>query len=137
MIGSLRHVWRYVWPLPNTLLGGLLGGLGCLGGGRVQIVAGVLEVHGRWLECILQRATPLPGGVAAITFGHVILGRDALTLARVRSHERVHVAQYERWGPLFLPAYLAASAWAWARRGDAYRDNPFEREARRLSGELD
>jgi hypothetical protein len=41
----------------------------------------------------------------------------------------VHVRQYERWGPLFVPAYVLCSAVIWSRGGDAYRDNPFEREA--------
>jgi tetratricopeptide (TPR) repeat protein len=46
-----------------------------------------------------------------------------------REHERVHVRQYERWGPLFIPLYLAAAAIAWWKGLDPYRDNPFEREA--------
>jgi hypothetical protein len=50
-------------------------------------------------------------------------------LDETRAHERVHVAQCERWGPLFVPAYLAAGAWAWARGRHPYFDNPFEREA--------
>jgi hypothetical protein len=50
-------------------------------------------------------------------------------LDHCRTHELVHVRQYERWGPLFVPAYLASSAIIWLRGGDPYRDNPFEREA--------
>ncbi len=50
-------------------------------------------------------------------------------LRDVLSHERIHVRQVERWGPLFLPAYVLASVVAQARGLDAYRDNPFEREA--------
>ena len=34
-----------------------------------------------------------------------------------------------RWGLLFVPAYLACSAWLWLRGYDAYLDNPFEVEA--------
>jgi hypothetical protein len=45
----------------------------------------------------------------------------------------VHVRQYERWGPLFIPAYFAASGWAWWKGGHAYLDNPFEVEAYRIS----
>jgi hypothetical protein len=62
----------------------------------------------------------------------VILGTHAQQLACLRAHERVHVRQCERWGPLFLPAYLVAGAWQWARGRNAYRDNPFEVEASRL-----
>jgi hypothetical protein len=47
----------------------------------------------------------------------------------VRRHERVHVAQYERLGPLFFIAYGASSLGAWCRNGCPYRDNRFEQEA--------
>jgi hypothetical protein len=61
--------------------------------------------------------------------GHVVLGRTGHCLDSCRTHELVHVRQYERWGPLFIPAYVACSVFIWFRGGDAYRDNPFEREA--------
>jgi hypothetical protein len=64
-----------------------------------------------------------------MTLGHVVIGRDAVSLENTRSHERVHVEQYERWGPLFVPAYLLASLWAIARRRHPYFDNAFEQEA--------
>jgi hypothetical protein len=67
---------------------------------------------------------------AAITLGHVILAVDQATLDQWRDHERVHVAQAERWGPLFPFAYAIASVVARAKGGDGYRDNVFEREAR-------
>ena len=51
--------------------------------------------------------------------------------AGVRAHELVHVRQYERWGPLFVPAYLAASAWMLVSGRDPYYDNHFERAAYR------
>ena len=63
------------------------------------------------------------------TLGHVVLGCDAHSLDWSRSHERVHVAQYERWGPFFLPVYAAASAWAVMTGRHFYRDNAFEVEA--------
>ena len=47
-----------------------------------------------------------------------------------RAHERVHVRQYEWWGPLFVPAYLLAGLWALIHGGHPYFDNRFEREAR-------
>ena len=64
---------------------------------------------------------------------HVVLGLDGPTLDRTRAHERVHVRQCERWGPLFLPAYGLASLLAWWRGHDAYRENRFEREAYRVA----
>jgi hypothetical protein len=60
----------------------------------------------------------------------VVIGRDARALELTRAHERVHVRQYELWGPLFLPAYFAAGAYALVRGRDPYFDNRFEREAR-------
>jgi hypothetical protein len=68
-----------------------------------------------------------------MTLGHVVLGLNQKALADTRAHERVHVRQCERWGPLFLPAYGLASAVAWARGQDAYRENRFEREAYRAA----
>jgi hypothetical protein len=66
---------------------------------------------------------------AAMTLGHVILAVDQPTLDRWRAHERVHVRQAERWGPLFPLAYAAASAAAWGRGKDPYLENFFELEA--------
>jgi hypothetical protein len=73
----------------------------------------------------------LPGTFrfSAITFGHVILGLSEASLAAARSHEHVHVAQYEAWGPFFLFAYAASSAWQLVRGRRIYRDNFFERQA--------
>ena len=68
-----------------------------------------------------------------MTWGHVILGQTAAALDISREHELVHVRQYERWGPLFIPAYLLCSAVIWLRGGDPYRDNPFERQAYRIA----
>jgi hypothetical protein len=60
---------------------------------------------------------------------HIVVGCDIHCLERTRRHERVHVRQVERWGPLFIPAYFTASLIARLRGGDAYLDNCFEREA--------
>lgn len=100
--------------------------------GRLRVVEGVIEVHGPLVKWMLTHGTPLPGGASAMTFGHVVLGVSEAALERTRAHERVHVRQYERWGPLFLPAYLAASVWAFVRGRHVYLDNPFEREAFRV-----
>ncbi|MGL5096793.1 MAG: hypothetical protein ACRDD1_14455, partial [Planctomycetia bacterium] len=66
---------------------------------------------------------------AALTLGHVVLGRDRARLDATRAHEAVHVRQYETWGPFFIPLYLGLSAVLYLRGRDAYRENPFEREA--------
>ncbi|MBC8351789.1 MAG: hypothetical protein H8E66_07355 [Planctomycetes bacterium] len=117
-----------MWASPATLLGLSAGCIGLLMGGAAQRRGHVLEFHGgfaRWvLEC-------MPNGqfVLAMTLGHTILGKTDAALDITRDHEMVHVRQYERWGPLFLPAYLLASLWLWLAGRDAYRDNPFERDA--------
>lgn len=64
-----------------------------------------------------------------MTLGHVILGQSREVLAAIRAHELVHVRQYERWGPLFLPAYGLCALWQCIRGRHGYWDNPFEREA--------
>ena len=122
-------MFRYVWAAPATALG-LVFALLALRGGRIALVEGVVEAHGPLVRWALTHLAVVHGGVAAITFGHVVLGRDGDALEWSRAHERVHVAQYERWGLLFLPAYVAASLWAFVRGGDFYLDNAFERAAR-------
>ena len=125
----------YAWAFPNTAVGLLAMTLGALCSERVgarttqRVVDGVLEVHGGLVTWLLTHCTLLDGGASAMTLGHVVLGRDERLLDLTRSHERVHVRQCERWGPLFLPAYLLASFYIFLRGGRAYRDNPFEREA--------
>jgi hypothetical protein len=120
--------------MPNTLVGLTLTLLALLSGGRTRLHQGVLETHGGIVRFLLRRCTPLPGGAAAITFGHCVLAVDRDTLDWTRRHERVHVRQAERWGPLFIPAYLLASLWASLRRRHFYRDNAFEREAYGTAG---
>jgi len=116
-------VLRYLWPAPWSLFGLALGAAMLAAGGRVRRVQGALEFSGGALA-------RLPGATTAITFGHVILGRSAAGLDALRAHEQVHVRQYERWGPFFVPAYLAEGAWQWLHGRQAYRDNRFEVEAR-------
>jgi hypothetical protein len=119
----------YLWALPTTLIGLVFVPLAMLTRGGVRVVSGVVEVYGGWVEIFLRRCTLLPNGASAMTLGHVVLGRDETQLDLTRAHERVHVRQVERWGPLFIPAYLIASLIQWARGKRAYDDNPFEREA--------
>jgi hypothetical protein len=123
---------RYLWASPNTTIGLLLASLVLLTRGRAQAVDGVLEVYGGIAAAALARL-PLAGGAAAITFGHVVIARDRALLTLTRRHERVHVRQYELWGPLFLPAYLLASLWSVVIGAGAYEGNYFEREAARRS----
>jgi len=122
---------RYVWALPNTVVGLLLVPCALLPRGGNRLVNGVLEVHGPLIASILRHAVPLRGGASAITLGHIVLGRDAVSLDITRRHERVHVRQCEIWGPAFIPAYLIASFWALINGTGAYTGNYFERQASR------
>jgi hypothetical protein len=119
---------RYLWASPNTLIGLAFALAGLAGGGRARVFRGVLEVHGPGIRWLLDRM-PSRTAVQALTLGHVVLGRDRRALESTRAHEAVHVRQYERWGPAFLPAYAVASLLAGLRGGDPYRHNRFERAA--------
>lgn len=121
-------IFALFWASPWTACGLAAGLLGLLTGGGVQRVGRVIEFHGGLIDRVL-RWVPIAGGASAMTLGHCVLGRTKADLVRSRRHELVHVAQYERWGPLFVPAYLACSAWMWLRGRDSYLDNPFEVEA--------
>ena len=123
----MRKLLSYVWASPCSLLGLLLGMVLLLFGGSVQRVDGVLEFAWR-------RRGPAPVfPIAAITFGHVVLGLSRPTLAHWRAHEHVHVRQYERWGLVFFLAYPLSGLWQWCRGRSAYWHNPFEVQARQLS----
>ena len=113
----------YLWPFPCTLTGIALGLLLC---GRFRLVSGVIEIHGPRVAEVLNRLL-IPA--AAMTLGHVVFGQTEEMLRITRSHERVHVRQYERWGVLFVPAYLLLFLYLELSGRDGYRENPFEREA--------
>jgi hypothetical protein len=117
-----------LWASPWTLVGVAIGLITLLTGGGAQRRRGVLEFYGGASKWLLDRIQN-PDNAIALTLGHVVLGATPAALDVVREHELVHVRQYERWGPFFVPAYLLSSLWAWTRGGDAYRDNAFEREA--------
>ena len=119
---------RYLWASPASLVGlaGATVAFAC--GARAHYLDGVLEVGGGRLRALL-RNVPMLDGFEAITLGHVVIGLDDAALERSRAHERVHVAQYERWGVLFFAAYLGSSLIAFLQGRDPYHDNRFEREA--------
>jgi hypothetical protein len=127
----LQRGFKLAWASPYTVLGLTLGLLAMFRGGRIQRVDGVWEIEGPLIGWMLDRL-PLQH-VAAMTLGHTVLGRSSFWLEQTRLHERVHVRQYEQWGPLFPCAYLAASAWLLCQGRDCYRENPFEREAYRIA----
>lgn len=125
---TLHRLAAYAWASPNTMLGVAAGlAMLCLGG-RVHLVAGVMEFHGGLVGRFIT-ALPGPARFGAITLGHVVLAVGLAELSSLRAHEHVHVRQYERWGVFFLPAYVLSSAWQVVRGRRGYRDNFFERQA--------
>ena len=127
-----RSPWRYIWASPTSAIGLLfaLSAIRVVDG--LRVVDGVLEAHSSLISFFLRRCTLLRRGASAMTLGHVVLGRDLYALRHSRSHEHVHVRQYEQWGPLFLPAYCVASLWGFVTRQGGYEGNMFERQAWRL-----
>ncbi len=128
----MRPLLVRLWALPWTLFGLSIGLLSLATGGSVLRVQGTLGFAGGAARAFLRLA-PLAHGANAMTLGHVVLGRSEDVLKAAYEHELVHVRQYERWGPLFVPAYFAAAAWQWLHGRDPYWDNPFEREAYRVA----
>ena len=121
---GLPHPLNYLWPLPWTLFGGAIGCLAFLKGGGVQVVDGVAEFYGGALGPALKGV-----GASAMTLGHVVLAQNKAIAEATRAHEAIHVAQYERWGPFFIPAYFASSLYQLLRGRRPYWDNAFEVEA--------
>lgn len=120
---------RYIWALPNTILGLLFVPLALFTKGRMNIVNGVLEIHGGVVSWILKNCMPVRGYIGALTIGHVILGYNEESLSAYRLHEHAHVKQYEMLGPAFIPVYIAAGIWALIRGREAYNGNYLERKA--------
>lgn len=121
--------FKYIWASPASAVGVCAAGIAGLVGTQVQRVSGVLEVSLVPRGAVLCKAvTCLP--FSAITFGHVVIACSAKQQAALRAHERVHVAQYERWGVFFLVAYPLESLFQWSLGRRPYLDNRFEVAAR-------
>ena len=119
---------RIIWASPWTLLGLAIAFASVPWGNRLRRRGRVIECWGGPIAWLLRRV-PIRGGAGAITLGHVVLGISTDLLDVARSHELVHVRQYELWGPLMGPAYLACCLVLLLSGKDPYRDNPFEKQA--------
>lgn len=128
----LVRLWKYVWVSPATAVGAVGVLLARWEGGQCTVVDGVLEATGPRLLRRLSRTSAVGGGIRAITLGHIVIATDSESLRVTRRHERVHVRQYETWGPFFIPLYLLCSGWQAFRGRHPYLDNPFEVEAYRV-----
>jgi hypothetical protein len=128
----LPKVLKFIWAAPCTAIGLLFALVPLLLGGKAKWSAGALEVTYRQSPANcgkLSRKLPFRG----IVFGHVILAVTCEELERIGPHERVHVAQYELWGPLFFVAYGASSLWQLFQGRHPYWSNCFEVQARERS----
>jgi len=122
---------KILWALPCSAVGIVFAAVPLLAGGKATWSSGVLEVtyRERKANCgSLARRLPFRG----IVFGHVILAVTEEELATIGDHERVHIQQYERWGPLFFVAYGLSSLWQLIHGRGMYWDNHFEVQARAL-----
>ena len=125
---------QLLWALPLTALALLVAAITGIFDRKQRIshvkyaqAATVFVVHGQYLGALL-RHHPL-GQMHAVALGCCILAQDKACADRTLTHELVHVGQALRWGLMFPLAYSLASLWAWARGGDLYRDNVFEKAA--------
>lgn len=123
MIRYASRALGYTWASPNTFLGALFVVPALVTGGGVRFERGAMEVYGGFARWFLRK---IAGGAGAMTLGHVILGQDRENLDWTRNHEHVHVSQYMRWGPFFLPAYALSSFQCWRKGLNPYRQNRFE-----------
>ncbi|HEX6581523.1 MAG TPA: hypothetical protein VF195_11710 [Actinomycetota bacterium] len=114
-------VWLgFLWTLPNTLLGLVLGAF-TLQIPRLDHGVVIFDHAARGLTALLPRL-----GRTAMTVGVVIVSARPLE-GRLLAHERQHVRQYLEWGPFFIPAYLVVAV----RYG--YRHHPMELAAVRAA----
>jgi hypothetical protein len=132
---SFSTVMKYIWASPATSLGICAGFIAVLLGATVNVFRGVLEISLRPRSARVTRALArLP--YAAITFGHVVIAQSEETQNLLRAHERVHVAQYEKWGLAFFIAYPLESVLQRLQGNRPYLDNRFEVSARSAAAQI-
>jgi len=140
LVNSLSHemhslqLLKFLWALPCSAVGLLLAVVPLTLGGHAKWSVGALEVTYRQRRTNCGKfANTLR--IRGIVFGHVILAITAEELQRIGPHERVHVEQYEHWGPLFFVAYGASSLLQLFKGRSPYWYNHFEIQARARSAE--
>ena len=113
----------FVWAMPNTLLGLVVGAL-TFQAPRIHGGAIVFDRGPRGVTRLLRAMNR-----TAMTLGCVIVSAAPVE-GRLLAHERHHIRQSMLWGPLFVPVYLALAI------PFGYRRHPMERAARRAEGEI-
>ena len=126
LIRAMREAWR---AFPGDLMALLVMRACAIREPSRRVRAGgvsaVLVEHPRAAHYLDHQWMP----VHAQTLGRYVFARSELS-PEIVDHELEHVRQWQRLGPLFLPAYVASSGWALLRRRDPYRANRFEVAAR-------
>ena len=106
----------FVWTLPNTVIG-VVAGLLTFQPPRIAHGLLLFDRRPRGLTVFLRAIDR-----EAMTLGYVVVSASPVE-GTLLAHERAHVAQYRRWGPLFIPVYLGLAAVY------GYRRHPMERAA--------
>jgi hypothetical protein len=123
----LRRAWR---ALPGDLLGLFVMRASGIAWPTREIQAGdvraLLVEDGRVDRYFSLHLIP----VQAQTLGCYVFARGPIP-PETLAHEVEHIRQWRRFGPLYLPAYFAASVVALFGSGHPYADNWFEVAARR------
>jgi hypothetical protein len=124
---GLRWTWR---TLPGDVMGWLVMRSSGVERPTRVLVVGDVTAHlvedrkiGRYLNTGFI-------SIHAQTLGRYVFCREPIDDRTLR-HEAEHVRQWRRFGPLFLPLYIAASVACGLRGREIYADNWFEVEARR------
>ncbi|HYX80431.1 MAG TPA: hypothetical protein VE976_07470 [Actinomycetota bacterium] len=112
----------FVWALPTTIVGALLGLL-TFQRPRIHGGALVFDRGPRGLTWAMTRFNR-----TAMTVGFVIVSAVPVE-GTILAHERAHIRQAMALGPFFIPAYLVLAI------PFGYRRHPMERAARRAAGE--
>lgn len=120
MLDVVLTLVRFVWTLPNTVIGLVLGLL-TFQAPRALDGLVVFDRRARGLTWLMPRL-----GRSAMTIGYVILSSKPLE-GRLLAHEQHHVRQFATWGPLFIPVYLLLAI------PFGYRRHPMERAADRAA----
>ncbi len=99
-----------IWASPNTLLGVSIGAVAVILGSRAQRGRNAIEFLDNPFVSAFGRHAVTLGNTIHYAPGwgpeRVVTRYDGTTIVRLGEHEKAHTLQYERWGPLFLPAYF-------------------------------
>ena len=112
----------FVWTVPNTLLGLLVGA--CTFQMPRLDGAVIFDREPRGVTALMPRLQR-----TAMTIGFVIVSA-APVQGTLAVHERHHIKQYCAFGPFFIPVYLLLAI------PYGYRRHPLEIRAMRAAGEI-